>query len=211
MTASEESSSARKDVLDVLIAYRRAELDGYQRLIERADNRAAGVITVAFGLRGLATASFAALGRALGAVQIGMLALGGSCVMAGVLIAFISRDTRFRKQFLAFRALGSVFRTFLTPFGVLAGTASVVPLASMFAEVVNAEVELSKLSDIEWDEEPSNGVAVRQAIAESLRTRLGASFTVASWSERTSRRAAPLLFVGVLVVGGAFVLTVLAE
>jgi hypothetical protein len=209
IVASEESGSEREDVLDVLIAYHRAELDGYQRRIERADTRAAGVITIAFGLSGLAATSFAALDRALGAVEIVVLAVGGLCVLASVLMAFISRDSRFRRQYLGLRILRRVARrvNVTVPLG---GLPLSISAAGWFDELENAEDKLSKPSDMEWSEGASDGVAVREAVAQSLRTRVRASFTVALWSEQSSRRAALLLCGGVCVIAVAFVLTLVS-
>jgi hypothetical protein len=196
-------------VLDVLIAYHRAELDGYQRRIERADTRAAGVITIAFALAGLSATSFAALGHALGALQLVALVLGGCCILGGVLLAFISRDSRFRRQYLGLRVARRFARWSTVPLPMAAAIA-VGPMQALLEGLENAEDKLSKPTDLDWPEGAVDAVAIREVIAQALHERVRASFTVALWTETASRRSALFLCGGLFLVAGGFALTVVA-
>jgi hypothetical protein len=81
------------DVLDIQLAYWRAELEVHQHRLERANTRAAGLIAAALALGGATATVLAALHRSLPFAAIVCLVLGGVCTMAGAFAGIMAADT----------------------------------------------------------------------------------------------------------------------
>lgn len=81
------------DVLDVHLAYWRAEFEVHQRRLERANSRAAGLVAAALALGGATATVLAAVHRSLPFAAIVCLVLGGACTAAGAFAGITAADT----------------------------------------------------------------------------------------------------------------------
>ena len=87
------TTSRRGESLDLLIAFRRAELDVVQARLDRSDTNAAGVISASVALGALAASTLAAVNRSMSTFAIVCTAVGGALVLIAMFGSFNARDS----------------------------------------------------------------------------------------------------------------------
>jgi hypothetical protein len=92
----EADLTEQKDTLDVAIAHERAELDRLQRRLDRVDTQASAIAASASAIGALAASVLAAVHRHIDVAGIVFIIIGGLGVGTTILVAFLSREPRFR-------------------------------------------------------------------------------------------------------------------
>jgi hypothetical protein len=189
MTGAEEQRVRdRADALDVLIAYRRKELELYQARLERGETQAAGLITGALAVSGLAATVLTHNGLD-GPGEIAVTVLGGIVLLLCFLAAFTARDSRARLSWW-------------------------FPKVTRGRWLRTGKWLIRLRSQLEWigvpltvaPGTPADPLAVRKQISDSLGRRCSRARKLAAWREDQVRIAALLLVGGTALILLAIVL-----
>ncbi len=150
------SDAQSNESLDLLIAFRRAELDIVQSRLDRLDSNAAAVISASVAVGALAASTFAAVSRTMSTFSIVCASLGGALVLVALLGSLDARDSSEQHN-----RIGKVLVAIFFP---LKGLAS--DLLCLRAGVTDGTLDATP--------ETAPGL-IRLRIAASLEARLGAA------------------------------------
>lgn len=175
--------------LDVLIDYRRRELDLSQTRIDRAETQAAGLIAAALAAGGVAITLLKSVGAPLSTVPIVLAALGALCLILAILVAFSSRDPQTRMSMWFEKVVRGPW---------LRHTEEILRTRRAFARAGTA------LSRSLICYEP---VTLREQISDSLAKRIDFGLEIAEWRDNVVRLSALFLVSGTVLLLLAGVMT----
>ena len=179
---SRENPELRLASLDVLIDYRRREVDTCQAQIDQAETQAAGLIAGALTVGLLSITLLKSLGTELPGGAIALSGLGGVCLIVGIIIGFLARDPRTTMSWWFDKFVHGRWRSFTE--GLLKKR------RTLACEGPETSKALSPDDHLRLREQMSGSLAKRVAAAEYLR----------QWKDGEVRRSA------LLIVGGTALL-----
>jgi hypothetical protein len=148
------------DDTDVLISYRRDELEHLRTRLDRADNKASGVITATLAVGTIAATGFAALKPPTEWWMWVLVGIGGLLLLTALLLALAVRDTSDSQNTIG---------TFVSGFMRL--TLIGKPIARHMKRIVDARDQLRQI-DNEPLEVDANASTTSQAIQATLAKRI---------------------------------------
>ena len=188
VNASSERSASDATPDDALIGYLRAELANLQARLDRADSKAASVLTAAFTAGGLAATGIASLQPSFGPQEWIPAAIGAGFLLIAIFMAIQVRDEAEKQDWF-----GKFFNDGLHI------------LRERAAWLLDHRKDFRKKAAISL----ADPGAARGLIAENLVQRIGAGAELAWWNEKAAQTAMLVLFFGVALLVVAVIITIL--
>lgn len=165
--SSRGTRSQGDESLDLLIAFRRAELEVVQARLDRANASAAAVASASVAVGALAASTIAGVGRSMSTFAIVCASLGGALVLIAMFGSFSARDSSAHHN-----RVGRVLLALARPMRGLANE-----LLELRGQMRDATLQATAETDAE---------TIRGEIADQLAKRLTASASLAKKLDTTT-------------------------
>jgi hypothetical protein len=193
------------DVLDIQLAYWRAEFEIHEHRLERATTRAAGLVAAALALGGATTTVLAALHRSLPIAAIVCLVLGGVCTVTGAFAGITAADTADEPKWGWKDADTADEPTDEPKRGWKHIELHLLKLSGKTSKLLTDREAMHALMP---SPEKTDPILVRRAIVESLETRARAAANVASYTNDQVWFVSVLVLTGVILLAAAVAVVV---